>query len=132
MLAAAQWCPVIVYNVLHFHVHVMMGFVYIYILWTLLFFHVVDHKITIDLLLRYKLTKKVNKIINLSIEPFNYFFLRKGMCQKYDLLYYLKQVYVGAFFHWSEQKLQTGLLKMYSFSASRRCFWNVRNIAFPR
>ncbi len=35
------------------------------------------------------------------------------MSQKYKLLYYLKRVYVGGFSHWSEQKLQTGLLKMH-------------------
>ncbi len=35
------------------------------------------------------------------------------MSQKYKLLYYLKQVYVGGFKlnFWTEQKLQTGLLK---------------------
>ncbi len=36
--------------------------------------------------------------------------------QKYKLLYYLKRVYVGGFSHWSEQKLQTGLLKMHIHS----------------
>ncbi len=55
-------------------------------------------------------------MINLTIEPLNCFFiLRKGMRQKYKLLYYLKRVYVGGFSHWTEQKLQTGLLKMHSF-----------------
>ncbi len=38
------------------------------------------------------------------------------MSQKYKLLYYLKRVYVGGFSHWSEQKLQTGLLKMHIHS----------------
>ncbi len=38
------------------------------------------------------------------------------MSQKYKLLYYLKQVYVGGFSHWSKQKLQTGLLKMHIHS----------------
>ncbi len=45
--------------------------------------------------------------------PLNRFFLRKGMSHKYKLLYYLKRVYVGGFSHRSEQKLQTGLLKMH-------------------
>ncbi len=36
------------------------------------------------------------------------------MSQKYTLLYYLKRVYVGGFL--SEQKLQTGLLKMHIHS----------------
>ncbi len=35
------------------------------------------------------------------------------MSQKYKLLYYLKRIYVGGF---SEQKLQTGLLKMHIHS----------------
>ncbi len=55
-------------------------------------------------------------MINLTIEPLNHFFLRKGMSQKYKLLYYLKGVYVGGFSHWSEQTLQTGLLKMHIHS----------------
>ncbi len=38
------------------------------------------------------------------------------MSQKYKLLYYLKWIYVGGFSHWSEQKLQTGLLKMHNHS----------------
>ncbi len=54
-------------------------------------------------------------MINLTIEPLNHF-LRKGTSQKYKLLYYLKQVYLGGFSHWSEQKLQTGLLKMHIHS----------------
>ncbi len=37
------------------------------------------------------------------------------MSQTYKLLYYLKRVYVGRFSHWSEQKLQTGLLKMHIY-----------------
>ncbi len=51
-------------------------------------------------------------MINLTIELLN-IFLRKGMSQKYKLLYYLKRVYVGGFSYWSEQKLHTGLLKMH-------------------
>ncbi len=35
------------------------------------------------------------------------------MSQKYKLWYYLRRVYVGGFSHRSEQKLQTGLLKMH-------------------
>ncbi len=42
---------------------------------------------------------------------FKPFFFIKGMSQKYKLLYYLKQVYVGGF-----SSLQTGLLKMYIHS----------------
>ncbi len=38
------------------------------------------------------------------------------MSQKYKLLYDLKLVYVGGFSHWSEQKMQTGLLKMHIHS----------------
>ncbi len=38
------------------------------------------------------------------------------MSQKYKLLYFLKWIYVGGFSHWSEQKLQTGLLKMHIHS----------------
>ncbi len=38
------------------------------------------------------------------------------MSPKYKLLYYLKRFYVGEFSHWSEQKLQTGLLKMHIHS----------------
>jgi len=38
------------------------------------------------------------------------------MSQKYALLYYLKLIYVGEFLHWSEQKQQTGLLKMHIHS----------------
>ncbi len=55
--------------------------------------------------------RKNEKTTNLTIEHLNHF-LRKGMSQKYKL-YYLKRVYVGVFSHWSEQKLQTGLLKMH-------------------
>ncbi len=40
------------------------------------------------------------------------------MSQKYKLLYYLKLLYVGGFSHWSEPKLQTGLLKMHIHSLS--------------
>ncbi len=54
-------------------------------------------------------------MINLTIEALNNF-LRRGMSQKYKLCYYLKHVYVGGFSHWSEQKLQTELLKMHIHS----------------
>ncbi len=64
------------------------------------------------------------KMINLTFEPF---FLRKAMSQKYNLLYYLKRVYVGGFSHWSEQKLQTGLLKMHIYSL----LLEFRNIEVP-
>ncbi len=58
-------------------------------------------------------------MINLTIDPLNHLvFLRKGMSQKYKLLYYLNRVYVGGFLHWSEQKLQTGILKMHINSLS--------------
>ncbi len=83
-----------------------MGFFHLHLL-----FHVVDHKIPINLPLRQ--VKSVIKIINLTIEPLTHF-LRTGMSQKYKLCY-LKLIYVGVFSHWSEQK-QTGLLKMHIHS----------------
>ncbi len=66
-------CPLFEFNVstMFFHVHVIMGFFHLH-----LFFHVVDHKIPINLpLLRQVLTKDVYKrIINLTIEPLTHFF----------------------------------------------------------
>ncbi len=68
-------------------------------------------------------------MINPTIEPLNHF-LWKGMSQKYKLWYYLKRVYVGGFSYWSEQKPQTGLLKMRIHSLPvGGVFRNVRNIA---
>ena len=50
------------------------------------------------------------------------------MSQKYKLLYYLKQIYVSEYSHWSEQKLQTGLLKMHIHSLPVGGAFGDRNI----
>ncbi len=52
-------------------------------------------------------------MLNLTIEPLNRFFKKENGWVRSINYYYLKRVYVGGFSHWSEQKLQTGLLKMH-------------------
>ncbi len=56
-------------------------------------------------------------MINLTIEPVNqFFFLKKRDESEVYIIILFKRVYVGGFSHWSEQKLQTGLLKMHIHS----------------
>ncbi len=68
-------------------------------------------------------------MINLKIEPLNlFFFLRKEMSQKCKLLF--KTGLCGGIFVLVWTKTADWIIEnAHSFSASRRCFWNVRNIA---
>ncbi len=72
MLAAAQWCLIIVSNVSTFFMYVIMGFFHLNYIYSFsrhfYSFHVVDHEIAIDFTI--DLPKKLLKLINLTIETF--------------------------------------------------------------